>query len=513
MTVGVKLPMPGPTAVDRPPPARRRVGFNLSALALSQVVTWSLTLLWTLWVPRMFGPEGMGLVALAWAASNILIVVAGLGTRTVLVKEIAADTSQAPRLIGGALILRAAAAVPCLVLTAIYIRLGHLDGSLALVLYLGAGIAVASLFQEPLLAAFQGIERMEYLAYSEVLVKGGVGVAGIGIALAGATAAGQVWLNLVLATMALLASAYWIRRFFRIDLWPGWTYLLGLFRRSLSYWAFALFLTVYLWIDSTMLAVLTPKAVLGWYGVSTRLMNTLMFVPLIVSTAWLPRLSASYVAGDNELKREARVPLEIVLVLSLPMSFGAALVAAPLIGFLYGPAFWPAVPVFRILAISSLPMFINILVNQVLIASNKQVIWTKVMVAAAVFNPALNLVLIPYFQNRMHNGAIGAALSLLVTEVLIVALGIVVIRRFLDRRTLYRLIRASLATLGMAVVVLADNQSRLLMEIVLGMISFIVFGLALRVTSAKELREARSAMSEIIHRVRGRVPTRLGGQL
>jgi O-antigen/teichoic acid export membrane protein len=480
---------------------------------MSQVITWTVTLLWTLWVPRMFGPEGMGLIALALSASNILVVIAGLGTRTVLVKAIAADMSQAPKLIGGALILRAGAAVPCLVLTALYVHFGRLDPSLATVLYIGAGIAIASLFQEPLIAAFQGIERMEYLAYSEVLVKGGVGLAGILIALAGAAAVGQVWLNLVLVTLALLASAYWIRPFFRIDFRPGWAFLSRLFRQSLTYWAFALFLTVYLWIDALMLAVLAPKAVLGWYGVSTRLMSTMMFLPLIVSTVWLPRLSASYTAGDDELKQAARVPLETVLVLGLPMSFGAALVATPLIGSLFGPSFSPAVPVFAILAISSLPTFVNILVNQVLVASDKQVVWTKVMLAAALLNPALNLVLIPYFQSRMLNGAIGTAVSLLVTEVLMVILGIIVIRRFLDRATLHRLVRACLATLGMAAVVSAASRSGLLMQIVLGFTSFAALGVALRVANAKELRDARSAVTEIILRLRGRLPASPRGQL
>ena len=44
---------------------RRGVGANISALAGGQVVTWSMSLAWTLVVSRLLGPAGMGLLVTA----------------------------------------------------------------------------------------------------------------------------------------------------------------------------------------------------------------------------------------------------------------------------------------------------------------------------------------------------------------------------------------------------------------------------------------------------------------
>src|SRR5205807_1888928 len=157
---------------------------------------------------------------------------------------------------------------------------------------------------------------------------------------------------------------------------------------SLPYLGFALFFTFYLWIDSLMLSVMTPTQVLGWYGLPTKLFGTLMFIPVILSTAWLPRLAAAHGRGDDDLWEAARGPLQVVVALSLPVCVGVVLVASHLIDFLYGPDFAQAIPVMTVLALSVPPMYLNIMVNQVLVARRQQMLWTKAMALACVINPA-----------------------------------------------------------------------------------------------------------------------------
>src|SRR6185437_10765750 len=51
---------PGQAAADQP-----RIARNLGALAGGQLVTWTMTLMWTLIVPRALGPVGLGIVVSA----------------------------------------------------------------------------------------------------------------------------------------------------------------------------------------------------------------------------------------------------------------------------------------------------------------------------------------------------------------------------------------------------------------------------------------------------------------
>jgi O-antigen/teichoic acid export membrane protein len=480
-------PAPQPAA---PPPQPNRVGANISALFGGQLATWSLTLLWTLVVPRALGPAGVALLVMAWSASSLLSILGGLSSKTLLVKEMAAHPEDGARLLGAAMAIRAASVIPCLGLTLVYIRVGHFHGEQALVLSMAALIAIAILFLEPYQAGFQAIERMNYLAYGEVLNKGVVTAAGIALVLLGFSGVSLVASMVLAAGVVVALSAFWSRSHFQIAWRPDLAAIRSLLVDSLSYWAFAFFFTFYLWVDSTMLILMTPAKVVGWYGVPTRLFTTLLFVPMIIATAWLPRLAAAFTGSPDRLKTAARTPIELTLTIMLPVSAGAALVAYPLIHLLYGTAFDPAAPVFAILAITLLPMSLNMIAYNVLVASNRQAIWTAALAGACILNPVLNFLLIRATQDGVHNGAIGAALSLLLTELAIAILAGLIVRKFLDAGLLSRTLRTAAATLAMAAVVIGLSRFGLALEVPAGAASFAIMALLLRVTSVRELREA-----------------------
>jgi PST family polysaccharide transporter len=468
-----------------------RIAANIVALLSSQVVTWSMTLVWTLVVPRLLGAAGIGLLVMAWSASSLLLIIGGVASRTLLVKEIAAHRERAPALLGAALTVRAACVVPCMLLTLVYIRLGHFNPEQVLVLYLAAGISLLSLLLEPFQAAFQALERMEYLAYAEVVNKALITAGGIVLVVLGFKAVHLVAVMVMGAAVVLILSALWSRRYFRIDWRLDWIQIRSLLVGSLAYWAFAFFFTFYLWIDSAMLALLTRPEVVGWYGVPTKLFGSLLFLPMIISTAWLPRLAAAFSESPARLRAIAGTPVELILAIMLPLSAGAALTAGPLIRLLYGPAFDPAAPVFVLLALTLTPMAINMIVYQILVASGRQAIWTAALAAACIVNPALNLVLIHYTQDHLRNGAVGAAVSLLLTELLIATLAVVLVWPQLEWRAARRLLRAGAATLGMVAVVLLTLHYGLAPGVLAGALSYALLALALGVVTAEELRGLR----------------------
>jgi O-antigen/teichoic acid export membrane protein len=485
-----------------------RIGANISALLGGQLATWSMTLVWTLVVPRILGPSGIGLIVLAWTASSLLAIIGGLASKTLLVREIAANPEKGPKLLGAALILRAACVLPCVLFTVAYIRLGHFTAEQILVLYLAMGISVFTILLEPLQAAFQAIERMQYLAYGEVLNKAVITGLGIVLVLLGLSAVSLVGVMLVAGVVVLALSAFWMRRYFAIDWAVSLAAIRSMLGASLSYWAFSFFFTFYLWIDSAMLALLTTPAVVGWYGAPTKLFGSLLFAPMIISTAWLPRLAAAHSKSPSHLKAIAGTPIELILTIMLPLSVGAAMVAGPAIQLVYGEAFDGAIPVFTLLALTLLPMSINMVAYQILVASGRQAIWTAALAGACFVNPALNFVLIRYTQARLGNGAVGAAISLLLTELLVAALAIGLVAPFLEWRAFRRLAQASLATLGMAAVVRLTIGYGLAVGVLAGAASFALLAVALRVVSAGELR----ALFYILPRLRSRMTPSSSGE-
>jgi O-antigen/teichoic acid export membrane protein len=484
-----------------------RLGRNLTALAGSQLVTWTMSLLWTLVVPRALGPSGMGTIVAAWAVTGILGIALGLGMRNYLVREIVVRRDDAPQLLGTAVVLRLLLAPLVVAGAAGYAQLAGWDDNATLVLYLAAGATIFVQLAEPLQAGFQAIERMEYLAYGDVINKSAQGLLGAALALLGFKAAGITGCWLAMTATVLVLDVIWLRRHVHIDLRTSWARMLDMARQSAAYWAFGIFFTAYLWIDSVLLSLLTRSEVVGWYGVPMKLFQTLMFLPVVISTAWLPRLVRAFQESPEQLRREARTPLELVLVLALPICAATAIVSEPMIDFLYGPEYAEAAPVLVTLGLCIPLMYANIIVNQVLVAAKRQAAWTWVMAGATVANPVFNVVLISATERRYDNGAIGAALSLVLTEILIVGIGFRLVGRdVMDGRVARRVALTGVASIAMWGVAHVAEPLGALPSLALGVGAFALLAVPFRLVRPEERRLVASAVRQAVRRPSGSEP-------
>jgi peptidoglycan biosynthesis protein MviN/MurJ (putative lipid II flippase) len=79
-----------------------------------------------------------------------------------------------------------------------------------------------------------------------------------------------------------------------------------------------------------------------------------------------------------------------------------------------------------------------------LTARDQQWRWTVAMAMACVVNPPLNLVLIPLAQHTWHNGALGAAVAWLATEILQLIYGTTILRDVVLDRHLGRVAMGAL---------------------------------------------------------------------
>jgi O-antigen/teichoic acid export membrane protein len=472
--------------------SRSRLVRNLTALASGQVVTWTLTSIWTVFVPNRLGPDGMGELAVGTALANVLITVLGLGLAPLMVKQIARDQWRASGLVGSALLLRLLLVPVAVVVVAIYLFIAHAGAELGTVVWLSLGVAAIQLVATPLVIGLQGLERMQYTAYSDVLTKAVTAFGGVTLVLLGFGVVPLMWLALALTAVAALLSWIWARSHFPIEWRPNFSRMQFLAVHSVPYWASGVVLVFYIWIDLLMLDRMTPLQVVGWYSVPTRLFSTLLVVPTILSTVLLPRLSRAFRDGHQAFAAEARPALETTLIFSLPIAVGCALVARQGIWVLYGATFLPAAPVLSVLALCIPATYLNMMANQVLVAANRQLAWTKVMVGAAIVNPLINLGLIQLAQSRWHNGAVGAALALLATELGMSVAAIVLMPRVLTTRSWLRVLRSAVATAVMgAAVWLVSLQLGLFIQVGTGLAAFIVLATLLRVISPEEMSLVR----------------------
>lgn len=485
----------------------QRILRNAMVIGASQPVSWALTLLFTVVVPRNVGPSEWGEWGIAWAVAIVTRSGLDLGLNTLLLKEVPRRPEEAGRWIGAVLAVRLALA-PVLVAGVFGFGIvAHYPRHTWLVLAI-VGISVAvSYIETPLSFGLQAMQRMPASTIAGLTANLILSVGAV--VLVKFVGAGVVAIATLAVLSNLIAGVMQWRSLARdIPLRPNLD--LGLITRMVRmgfpYWGSSIFFTIYVWIDGIMLSLMTPTREVGWYSVGVQVISSLGFLPYAVTTAVFPVLSASYHSDrDGNLELSAR-SFRLLVSLSLPMVAGLILISGKLIPTLYGDWFAPASLNVAILALTLPPVFIATLLNAFVIAADRQAQWTWLMAAVCVINPLLNLVMIPYFHHAIGNGAVGAAVAILMTDVITAVAALVLLPQALRaalRGTIPSLARGLLATLVMAAAVWPARELFPAVPIVIGVVVFTAAAAALRVFSRDEL----AAIAQFARRA---VPRRKG---
>ena len=105
----------------------------------------------------------------------------------------------------------------------------------------------------------------------------------------------------------------------------------------------------YFRIDVVLLGLMTPPAVLGWYGAVARMMDGLTFMAETLSLTSYPVLARLWSSSRREFERTAQRVLTIVLLIAMPLVVALVTLAPYVVDILFTSAFRNSVPILRIL--------------------------------------------------------------------------------------------------------------------------------------------------------------------
>lgn len=464
---------------------------NAAFLAGGQALTWISTLLFILVVPRALGPSEWGAWSVALAITAVAGSLAGLGLNTLLTKEIARDLERTSEYVGAALVAQMILAAPFVLIVVGAAMAPGYSLHTRVIIALTTAYTLVYFIGIPLASALQALEQMHYLTLGNIITRVLVSFAAVGVVLIPHSHNGVnaiCVIGLIAALVGTGLQVRWLSRSAPIRLRWDWPLIRRIVVASLPYWGTGLFVTIYTWVDAVMLSFMTTTTVVGWYGAATRLFNTLLFLPTILTTALLPALSDTFKRDRAQMRALIHRGFTLQTSLSLPIAAGTFLLGPAIIPLLFGKSFAPAAPALMVLALTLIPMYMNILVSQFLVAADRQVLWTRVMAGMCLLNPAINLVTITYFDRVHHNGAIGAAAALLTTETAMAGIGLWLIPRdLLGRAAWAPIVRAALATAVMAGVVWALRGQFLGIPLVAGVLTFFAVAIVLRVFPTEDL--------------------------
>ncbi|CAN5612347.1 flippase [soil metagenome] len=381
----------------------------------------------TVYLARVLGPEGFGIIGFGTALLAYFTLALSLGLDTLGTREIARDQSRVAFFTGHILAIRLA----LLLLTgSLYVGAVYLlvDSSEArLVLYvLGLSLLGHAITLE---WVYVGVERMGVLATRNVLA----GIVSVVVMLLFVRTSDDIVWGAAAISAGVVTAALWVLISFRKDFglpaltvdFSEWGRLL---RPAIPIGASAVMIAVYHYIDQIMLGLMRGEAEVGIYTAAYRIMVAAVAPAAILFNAFLPTLSkaiGNLAAMQQNMKQYATV----MAAIGLPIMVAGVLMAPGGIRLLYGPDYAQAEPVMVVLMLSVGLIFVNMTLGNPLLAWDKQRVYFFAIAAGAVANVGLNLALIPFF------GPMGAAWATVSSEA-VVLLGLAILH-YQTARSLY----------------------------------------------------------------------------
>lgn len=466
---------------------------NVLWLLLSQGATWIVAIVTMIVVPPILGERLFGELAFAMAYAGIFELVAIFGCGRYLTKSIARQPELRGQFVLNALALKLTMSILVGILAAaIGIVLGFSDQRMTLVLIFNVGIVLAAM-DNAVNGGLFGSQQMGRPAFWDV-VRTYLGAAiGITILAAGGGITAYAMAISWVVVVPLVGKSWALRTDLvnagglRLPTW--WRLMVG----GAPFFALAGLNLLQGAIDVPMLEAMSGTEPVGWYTLAIRWVSMPALLAVVAATAFFPALSAEGTSVNRAFTSMTNRCLHFVSLVAIPASVGIALIADRFIGFLYRGDFAEAVPVMRLLSLEIPLAAINVVVGSAIVAADRQRAWVLVALAAAIFNPAVNLVAIPWAEDRFGNAAIGAALTTVLTEV-IMLVGAMKLRPsgVLDRtmrRTIGRIVVSSLA---MIPVVLLLRDAPLVVAVIAGGATYGVCAVALHAVRADDLQQLRS---------------------
>jgi O-antigen/teichoic acid export membrane protein len=424
--------------------SKQRVASNLLAMGIGQGATFVFTLLLFVVISRYLGPTRFGELTLAKAIVMVAWLGVTLGMETLITRTVARSPERAGNVASAAMIARGLLAIPMFAAVYLYAHIAHLSAETSTAAGAYALAQAIWALERVLLSTFQGREHMALLAKWSIMrnILSLSLIIGVRLLHGGvvAIAATQIPVEVVLFGVTL----FWMKSFGQLTWRVSLSELREVTQGSLAFWANEVFFTIYLYLDSVILAGLVGATAVGLYAPATQMLSAAMFFTVIIGPATLPQLSRLGMVKGAEFRRASQRVLSLFILCGVPLTIGAFTFSGPVILAVFGHNYHASVVAAMAISLCILPMFLNFQFSQILAASDRQWQWTLALAGCCVVNPPLNFVLISLAQHHWHNAALGAALAWLATELLEVMYGLVILRDLVFDRTVARVLLGAL---------------------------------------------------------------------
>lgn len=468
---------------------------NTLYLTAAQILTIPLSMLTNALTARFLGPVDFGHIYLAGTICGFGILAVEWGQQGVLPASIARDHAQAPSLVGTSLMWRFALAFVAYPVLAIGSHLFGLSAGLQWALGLTFLAAMVSSYCSAFKDTIRGFERTDIPAYTQVGQQFLVVMFTAPVLFAGARLRGALLAQVAAGLVVMFVLWRSLRLVGVRKLSVDRSALRALLREGTPFVFFGVAMALQPIIDALWLARAAPEKVMGWLAVSQRLIGVLLFPASALLGALYPTLSRLFTTDMDAFVRTARGALHTVALAVVPVALGCGLYPDIGIAIFDRNKYGPAEDILRIRALFLFLVYFTMPLGICILAAGKRRAWSIVQSLCIAVSLIFDPILLPWFQTRYGNGALGLAIAGVFSEVLVVACGVVLAPKgIFDRRFAKSL---ALAVLSGAAMAFAAWLMKPITPFIAAPLAVIVYCVALVVTGGIEKVHVNAARSMI----------------
>ncbi len=471
----------GSGSLRAPGPVTRRATRNAAALTLAEIAGKVATLAYTVAAVRTLSQEDFGAFAYAIAFSLLVATLPSWGFDPLLTQRGSRDPRRLPALLSETLVWRTGIAVPVFAaagITGFLLAPGAESGVALLVVlaatfvdeYSDAGRAVAAAKQRQVgMSMALVVQRFVTAGLAIGALIAGLGLIGLSVAYLAGTLVGMAGVVLVVRRLGVSLDMAGVNR-------EG---LMRTGKLSVALGIDVLVAMALFRIDQIILAAIKGQGEVAAYAAAYRLVEAVLFFSWAIKRAVFPVMSAA--TEPWRVRRGVEQGLAVLAVIYVPFAVGLWVEARPGLHLLFGaPYSTESLGALRWLAPTPLLFAIGFLGSSALIARGRRGPVLVSSLAAAVYNIALNLILIPRL------GGTGAAIATTTAYALEALIVLVMLRPELGWIRLHRaLLLPAVATALMGLAILGLTMD-VIPETLLGAAVFLTAWTALASWRAPE---------------------------
>lgn len=392
--------------------AIRSISKNIIYLTSGELLSKILQFVLMVYAARLLDQASFGKFSFALSLSFIAIIIADLGINQLLIREIARSRENANKYFINSFVVKLAFAfITWLFIILLLNGLGYPEDTRHVV-YAIWFFTMISTFTDLFYSIFRAFEKMFYDSLIKILRMVILTAIGLYVLFKGyGVLAFSATFILVEAIMVVIAYFIASRKFIKPEFRLSLDFMKSLVKEAFPLGAAFIFSSIYFYIDSVMLSKMRGDVEVAIYSVAYNLALAILFIPAVYTNAIYPVMSRYYKTSKENLVLLYTKSFKYLYIIGLPISAGLYLLADRIIVFFYGKEYLASVIALQIISWFLFLKFINYLIAYTLSSTDQQGSRMIGQGLTAVFNVALNLILIPKFGYK------GAAISTFLTEI------------------------------------------------------------------------------------------------